>query len=468
MKKMMNYLLALLVMAGFVACSDDNPGMAPVIGGDGNVTLELKRDTADTYKISLPIVSEEGVAKITLMDKSSNKVLDEQTSFADPNAFTYTYDVDLTSYTENTMLMLSLTIEDREGQKVTQNITLNIKKFSELDVRFTADRIVTFSENCNLKLTVIRGLIPLKEMIVKVEGKSDVKFDLSMDPEQEKYDFNVRIEKLVLGNNDVTVVVVDEKKQEFAKSVAVERKEGMTFKKVLNVNKLMINRGDMDGVYHPDMEALEIYSDADKIYRLAALDPETMEGYHIVDFYYDGNDRVVKLEKKVQSVNEETYDIEETKETYVFDYNGEEVVKVTKDGTDYVTDVVYESGSIKSFKIDGKLYTPQYAEKEGEMVRVDNMDKALSGNSFDFTDKNKVNPLYMENLPALLPLDLYGMTFSQYVYNRYFFDSMKNGDTVLISYNISDITMGDRGLEQVISWTDENKEEQSMIYYYDE
>ena len=60
------------------------------------------------------------------------------------------------------------------------------------------------------------------------------------------------------------------------------------------------------------------------------------------------------------------------------------------------------------------------------------------------------------------------MTFSQYVYNRYFFDSMKNGDTVLISYNISDITMGDRGLEQVISWTDENKEEQSMIYYYDE
>ncbi|MFR4037608.1 MAG: hypothetical protein ACLTZT_07350 [Butyricimonas faecalis] len=80
-----------------------------------------------------------------------------------------------------------------------------------------------------------------------------------------------------------------------------------------------------------------------------------MEGYHIVDFYYDGNDRVVKLEKKVQSVNEETYDIEETKETYVFDYNGEEVVKVTKDGTDYVTDVVYESGSIKSFKIDGKL-----------------------------------------------------------------------------------------------------------------
>ncbi len=98
-----------------------------MIEGDGNITLELKRDTADTYKINLPIVSEEGIAKITLMDKSSNKVLDEQTSFADPNTFTYTYDVDLTTYTENTTLMLSLTVEDREGQIVTQNITLNIK-----------------------------------------------------------------------------------------------------------------------------------------------------------------------------------------------------------------------------------------------------------------------------------------------------------------------------------------------------
>ena len=57
MKKMMNYLLALLVMAGFVACSDDNPGMAPVIGGDGNVTLELKRDS--TFGVYQGIVYDE-------------------------------------------------------------------------------------------------------------------------------------------------------------------------------------------------------------------------------------------------------------------------------------------------------------------------------------------------------------------------------------------------------------------------
>ena len=178
---------------------------------------------------------------------------------------------------------------------------------------------------------------------------------------------------------------------------------------------------------------------------------------------------VTKLEKRVQCLSVVTYEIEETKETYEFIYEGEEVVKVTKDGVDYVTNIVYESGSIKSFNIDGELYTPQYAEKEGEMVRVDNMDAELSGNSFDFTDKEKVNPLYMENLPALLPLDLYGMTFSQYVYNRYFFNSMKDGGTELISYEISDVTMGDMEMmQQVISWTDENEEEQSIIYYYNE
>ena len=46
---------------------------------------------------------------------------------------------------------------------------------------------------------------------------------------------------------------------------------------------------------------------------------------------------------------------------------------------------------------------------------------------------------------------------------------MKDGGTELISYEISDVTMGDMEMmQQVISWTDENEEEQSIIYYYNE
>ncbi len=46
---------------------------------------------------------------------------------------------------------------------------------------------------------------------------------------------------------------------------------------------------------------------------------------------------------------------------------------------------------------------------------------------------------------------------------------MKDGGTELISYEISDVTMGDWGMmQQIISWIDKNEEEQSIIYYYNE
>lgn len=54
MKKWKNYLLSIMAVAGFVACSDDDPGLAPVIDGT-DLSIELKRDTADVYKISVPI-----------------------------------------------------------------------------------------------------------------------------------------------------------------------------------------------------------------------------------------------------------------------------------------------------------------------------------------------------------------------------------------------------------------------------
>ncbi len=113
--------------------------------------------------------------------------------------------------------------------------------------------------------------------------------------------------------------MVDEKDQEFNKSVVVERKEGLTFKSVLGVMNLydvpvfQVNDVDMNGEYHPNIDILGDIADADKLYQLAALDPQTMSGYHIVDFYYGENDMVTKLEKIVQRLNEVTYEIEETK-----------------------------------------------------------------------------------------------------------------------------------------------------------
>ena len=123
MKKVKQLLVALCVAAGFMACSDEETGLAPVFN-NSDVNLEMRRDTADTYQISLPITSEEGLAKIALVNTTTNETIDEVTSFTDPLNYTYNYTLDLTAYTESTVLMMNLNITDLAGQTVTKKITL--------------------------------------------------------------------------------------------------------------------------------------------------------------------------------------------------------------------------------------------------------------------------------------------------------------------------------------------------------
>lgn len=454
MKKMKNYLLALLVVAGFIACSDDDPGMAPVIGGEENVTLELHRDTIDKYTISLPIVSEEGVASVTLTDKSTNKVLNEQTSFSNPNDFIYTYELDLTVYTGNTQLQLELAITDNANQVIKQNIVLNIKKLSEMEVRFSLENIIVYNESASLCLTVMCGITPLDRLDVYVGSNttpSSTYVLLSDEKQQDKFDLNVKVDGLQDGENTVRVVVFDEKGKQYPDaSVTVVKKTPKVVKDIetvkLNSNTLSVNTWSIGETYDDSVVELPWGGEGeinDKLYRIEA----SMEGmesalYEYYDFRYNDNGTVktITYSKWEYGVNLDTYEefVKEFEDArceyeYTYDENGQ-VTGVTRDGSTYVTDIVYESGSIKSYVIDEEVYEALYADKNGESIRIDLLDKDLSRKTMDFGEKVP-NPLYVEGVPVLIPLSFsFGFEFSQYIYNPYFFESVKDGDSVVTSY----------------------------------
>mgnify|MGYP000758603293 CR=1 FL=1 len=472
MKKWKNYLLSILAVAGFVACSDDDPGMAPVIDGK-DVSVEIKRDTADVYKISLPITSEEGLSKVSLIDNATNKAIDEQTSFSNPNNHTYTYDFDLTPYTDNTVVMLTLKIEDKAGQIVNKKITLTVKKFSELDVRFaTEGTMSTWFENCNVKLTVVRGLIPLKELQIYVGETLSSTYDLSLDAEQSKYDLNVHVEGLQDGNNTVKVVVIDNKDQKFEKSIVINRTGQKTWKDLAGVGidglsaygALPINFNSRDDFMGEGGD----YPEDGRVYRIGMIASNMMSGYYI-NFEYGNNDMVSKVIYNYMNMMGAGSLIE-----YNYEYNSNsEVTKVTRseDGgnlSDYITNIVYESGSIVSYKIENEEYIPQYAEKEGEMVRVDLLNADLSGYTCDFTTK-RGNPLYMDKLPALIPLNFNGLDFSLFFYNPYFFETVNDGTTVKQTYTVSDIVYDSEkeANKQTITWM-KDEQELSFIIFYNE
>lgn len=483
MKRLKSYLLSLVAIAGFIACSDDDPGMAPVIDGS-EVNIELKRDTADTYRISLPITSEEGLAKVALIDNATSTALNEVTSFSNPNDYTYTYDLDLTPYTENTVVMLTLKIEDKAGQIVNKKINVTVKKFSELDVRFaTEGTITTQFENCNLKLTVVRGVIPLKEIQVYVGTTLENTFDLSLDAEQSKYDFNVRIAGLKMDDNTVKIVVVDQKEQEFAKEITVKRIKAMTW---VNIDQSAYN-GDINDMW--GMYAMEVAVNdekpgdlpgMDKFYRLA-LYPGYADG-SIADFEYDG-DKITKMTLSTVNSGMGSFEVLSTDAVYVYNYNEDgELVKVVYTDEagatkDYITDVVYESGNIKSYKIDGSEYVPTYLEKDGTLIRVDQLDGDLSGNVYDFAAGKDMqpNPLYLSGLPAVVPGNISGFDLNN-LYNNYLFDVLKKDGNVLIEYNVGQIEREQEEwqgqiyeyITQKISWTGTDGKGKTLGFSYTE
>lgn len=466
MKQLTKLMMVLFALASFWACSDDDENYpAPDMGKTDDVSYTLKRDTADVYNITRHIKSEAGLAKIVLTNVTENKVLNEVSTFSNPNDYTYNYNVDLTPYTDNTSLNLSLAVTDEAGKTTSQKFTLTVLKFSELDVKFVAEGdIICQFDKCNVAFTVVRGLIPLKTVNVYLENQQVESFDLSLE-NAEKYNLSVNVDGLdVVKSYALKIEVIDEKGQVFPAEKTISRVTAKTWKDVLKANYSLIPLDDQghpqyDGgiaINGKDMMG-EGPDETDMIYSLIMYESNFM-GWVKVGFEYNTDKTLVtKMAIGHYSFMSEdpTAPLAETVYSYVYEGTTDRLQKVTRSvdqgtATDYLTDFVYEMGNIVSYKIDGTEYKPVYAVKEGESVRVDQ----IGGNKvYDFERKN-VNPLYMPELPAVVPVALGdyvsemgskigigNQNFSNLLYNKYLFESLKEGEAVEQTFTIGEIMM---------------------------
>lgn len=466
MKQLTKLMMVLFALASFWACSDDDENYpAPDMGKTDDVSYTLKRDTADVYNITRQIKSEAGLAKIVLTNVTENKVLNEVSTFSNPNDYTYNYNVDLTSYTDNTSLNLSLAVTDEAGKTTAQKFTLTVLKFSELDVKFVAEGdIICQFDKCNVAFTVVRGLIPLKTVNIYLDNQKVESFDLSLE-NAEKYNLSVNVDGLdAVKSYALKIEVIDEKGQVFPAEKTISRIAAKTWKEVRQATYSLI---PLDDQGHPQYDgSISINGEdmmgnrpdeTDMIYSLIMYESNFM-GWVKVGFEYNTDKTLVtKMAIGHYSFMSEdpTALLAETVYSYVYEGTTDRLQKVTCSvdqgtATDYLTDFVYEMGNIVSYKIDGTEYKPVYAVKEGESVRVDQ----IGGNKvYDFERKN-VNPLFMPELPAVVPValgdyitDLMGtgkagienQNFSNLLYNKYLFESLKEGEAVEQTFTVGEI-----------------------------
>lgn len=464
MKNLKYFWMALCVAAGFMACSDEETGLAPVFN-NSDVTLEMRRDTAEVYQISLPVTSEEGLAKITLVNTLTNETLNEVTSFSNPFNYVYNYTLDLTAYTESTVLMMALNITDLAGQTVTKRIQLTIN-FPVIGVRFVGENLQSQFEDYNLKVSIDKGVTDLQK--VDVYLGEELAESLTLDPALESQTINVHISGLEMGENKIRLVVIDEFDQEFSTETIVTRIEQLGFADLRNVSFTtgkMIDWGF--GMEFPEQISMELNRpdfDYPEGYENLPYCPENPDKLYTISFYsesedarsrivfsleYDENGHVSSLLKDSIVMSYVTWDdLVVSSEKYEFSYNAEtdDLEGVTKNGSNYITNVQVENGYIVGYQIDGKDYVPVYDESGN---RIDN-------NYFGtlYTFSTEPNALYVAELPAVLPFYVFGTDLSLWLYNKYLPESL--GD---IDYTVNPMTDN----IQSLSWLRDGNE--AMIEY---
>lgn len=484
MKRLRVLLLALTALTAFWACSDDEDNFpAPNFGGNEDITMNLKRDTADVYNITRHIKSDAGLSKIILTNETENKVLNEVSTFANPNDYTYNYNVDLTSYTNNTTVTLVLSVTDLAGQTTSQKINLTILKFSELKVKFAIEGDITSQfEDCNVAFKVTKGLIPLKSVSVYLSDNLIKTYELNASEEEKTaFDLNVLVTGLQMGANTLKVVVKDEKNQEVPVTKTINRVKGVTWKDMDSGRNQAVSFswGDgymvaysreikFNGTFPEEENSFESPADgslARIIFKAVDMNMSDManmvyqqycEG---LEFEYNGG-LVSKLTYRKYDypamADQETAYTEIKKIEYTYEYTPatNELTSVKKNGQPYLTDFVYEGGNIISYKIDGTEYRPKYILKDGEAIRVDYMVGDLSNvTTCDFTTKH-VNPLYLPMFPAVLPDGFAFMPYCTYFYNKYLFEKVGDMTYTIGNYDLGEPYEGKYYPSQEVTWTE--------------
>lgn len=494
MKNLKWILFALVAMMTWSACSDDETFAPPMIeGGESANEILISLDTATTFTIERTITSEKGLQSIVLRDVASNAVISEVTSFTNPNQYTYKYAYTLPKVEELTIVNLSLEVFDGE-KTVKHSFALTIRPESVLEVAFAEEEdLVTTAEEIQVVLLVTKGEAALKTLNLELDGVALEPVDISEYTEKGENEVVVTVSGLTeIKSYSLKVSAVDEWGESEPVEKTITRKEpGLTWKNVyavvcgdyeLQKFQFVLNESNLDMEYEVPGE--------DKLYRFCVIAGTEMPVDIYCDFTYDDKDRVSGMNVSYWALDEvlgEPKKMGGRSYSYKYDDEGK-VVEVLVDGDagdPFVHDIKYEGNRIV-FYIDwwGEKVEVPYIEHEGETVS--SLKSCDDGVLSTYTFSKHLNPFYMPELPPFVYEDITSVfdsdfqlkhmdivkyiqkwSFSRLFYNKYLVEKVSVNGQEQVSFTNSEIgTSAELGMrEQKITYTDEDEEVVTLIYY---
>lgn len=307
----------------------------------------------------------------------------------------------------------------------------------------TTTPVIANSEEATLKFIIYRGARDMVKAEVSVNGGEATVVDLMEHTADARIGCTVLLKGLEIGNNDVTVKVYEtgRTKPALTEHINILRVS------LTDVQNMVVTNSEKEtwslhqyigydyttGRNNDDIIMMRFYKRATSVNMDTG--EETGRMHHFWRIHKDKG-LVTKIDVLEENINYETF--EQTYDliaTYEYKYNEVgQLTEVTKDGEPLVTDVAYIDGNITRYTYNGKPYSPVYATAECKdeqsgasyrmTTRVDCLDEGMTGKCFKFTGTERLNPYYIDGLPAVIPGNQAGIPL-QILYSRYLFNSLE-------------------------------------------
>jgi len=177
---MKKYLYILLIgiggALGFQSCQDD-----PVFPDPGfdiaDQRVEVRRDTADYYNISMEMEVPNGVKVIELINAVDYTILEEINEFNGLRDFLFTYEVDLTQFETDTVLNYIVKVIDNDSRSFNQGIRISVKRLSYPEIKLVGgNNLAVAAPAYIVKGLVSTGLNALESISIQFEGEEQYFF----------------------------------------------------------------------------------------------------------------------------------------------------------------------------------------------------------------------------------------------------------------------------------------------------
>lgn len=186
----------LLGLIGLVACQEDpefpDPGFEI-----SDTSVEVRRDTINTYHVEFQMNVPNGVEKVEVLDGNDYSLIEQLDEYNGKKNFLFEYDIDLTPYDEDTTLNYIIRAVDTYERSINRGLKLVVKKKSMPEILVVGGEEVALSLPAYLaKALVTTGLAPIETISVRFED--DVVETITIPADTAVYEYKLK-EQVIVG-----------------------------------------------------------------------------------------------------------------------------------------------------------------------------------------------------------------------------------------------------------------------------